>query len=167
MIDLDTQLKLQALLDGELSPSEARPLQALLDQDPDAKALVAELTFTTHALKGAELLVKLPESPEFYWSKIQRQIQAPTPATANQVSPLSSLVSAWRRFLVPAGAVAALGLAVLLSLPNRSLIPAVELAVTGANTFTYRDDASRTTLVWVSYPAKNDLAEAVTPDSFE
>lgn len=166
MIDRDIQLKLQAYLDGELSPGDARQVEAQLARDPEAQALLAELQNTNGALAGFEADLKLPESREFYWSKIQREIRA-LEAKAAPVPAAKSWLAVWRRLLVPAGAAAALLLAGLLALPNRALVPASETAVAGADTFTYRDYKTETTLVWVSYPVKNDLADFDPADSFE
>lgn len=70
----EIKLKLQAHLDGELSAREARDVSELLSNDGDAQSLFAEIQFTKTALRGNEMEMKLPESREFYWSKIQREI---------------------------------------------------------------------------------------------
>ncbi len=70
----ETKIKLQAYLDGELSGRDAREIAELLSSNPEAQALLAELQFIKAALPGNELELKLPESREFYWSKLQREI---------------------------------------------------------------------------------------------
>src|SRR6266513_3336151 len=75
----ELQLKLQAYLDGELPDGEAREAAGLLAQDAEARALLAELKKTRAALAGFETDIKLPESREFYWSKIEREIQRQSP----------------------------------------------------------------------------------------
>src|SRR5258707_14151177 len=70
----ELQLKLQAYLDGELPDGEAAEARELIARDGEAQALVAELANTSAALAGHEAEGKLPETREFYWSKIQREI---------------------------------------------------------------------------------------------
>ena len=82
MIEYETQLKLQAFLDGELPEDEARTIAARVAQDPEATDLLAELRNTRQALSLFEEGPKLPESREFYWSKIQRAIEQLEPAPA-------------------------------------------------------------------------------------
>ena len=74
MINHETELELQAYLDGELSAGEAKAIADLLGRDAGAQALYQELRTAKSLLAGNELDRKLPESREFYWSKIQRQI---------------------------------------------------------------------------------------------
>src|SRR6478736_2848877 len=99
-MNYDGQLKLQAYLDGELPEGEARELAAGLAQDPQAEALLTELRQTRDAMAGSEQVKALPESREFYWSKIQREIKR-VEAPAPQPVRVSGLMMALRRFLVP------------------------------------------------------------------
>src|ERR1041384_1921221 len=109
----DLQLKLQSYFDGELSEAEARQIEASLAGDAEGCALLAELRNTRGALSVFEAEVKLPESREFYWSKIRREIERQEKiATAR---PTSSPFAAWRKLLVPAGAFAALAIAGLIA----------------------------------------------------
>src|SRR4051812_1303740 len=103
----EQQLKLQAFLDGELSEAEARDVAALVARDADAAALMTELRNTRQVLANFEPDRKLPESREFFWSKIEREIERlePAPPAVERVS-LFTLLR--RRFLIPAGAFAAL-----------------------------------------------------------
>ena len=158
MIDYNSQLKLQAFLDGELSEAEAQEVARRLAQDQEWVGLLGELRNTREALAVSQTPLQLPESREFFWSKIEREIQrldrpAPAPRKA-------SGLAAWRRFLVPAGAVAGVALVVMLSLMKPS--PAglgVETTLADSGAFTYRDYNSGATLIWLSYPAENDFAE--------
>jgi anti-sigma factor RsiW len=122
-MDSDVQLKLQAYLDGELPPAEARHVGSLLDQDEQARALVAELRDTRGMLAGFEQPAKLPESRDFFWSKIERQIRFEArPGRAPEGEPL---LARWRRFLVPAASIAALAVACLFAAlgPSRASGP--------------------------------------------
>ena len=162
-MDHNIQLKVQAWLDGELPGAEAREAAKWLEQDREAAALAGELRNTRQALAGFEADVRLPESREFFWSKIEREIrrlETPAPAAPRG----ESYWTLFRRFLVPASALAAvlLGAVVLLrpaSPAALTLSPAFETASADSGTFTYRDESARTTLVWLSYPADNDVAD--------
>jgi len=154
MIDYDLQLKLQAHLDGELSPAEARGIQARLARDPEARALLAELTATTAALADFEDGRRLPESREFFWSKIEREIHR----DASSASPSAALPwwAGWRRWLVPIGTAAMVALAGLMA-TRPGLAPEAEAELADPGAFTYRDYTARTTLVWLSYPAEKEF----------
>ncbi len=156
-MDYDAQLKLQSYLDGELPESEAREMANWLAQDREAVALFAELRNIRQALVGSEVGVALPESREFFWSKIEREIYrleksepAPRP---------SSVFAAWRRFLMPAGGVAALAIAAFIGLFGGWQGPTHEMAVADPGAFTYHDFSAGTTLVWLTYPAENEFAD--------
>jgi anti-sigma factor RsiW len=165
-MDFDEQLKLQAFFDGELPEKEAREMAALLARDADAAALHGELRNTRQALKNFEPELKLPESREFYWSKIEREIErlqlveAPVEAV--------SLFKRLRRIFIPVGAMAALVLAGVLAVHQFSggAHPiAVNAILADAGAFTYRDQAEGMTVVWLSYPAENKLANAASGDT--
>ncbi len=161
-MDYNAQLKLQAWLDGELPKAEAGEVTNWVGRDREAAALLGELRRTREALTGAETGLRLPESREFFWSKIQREIQrleAPAPKPARP-----SYLAILRRFLVPASAVAVVVIAGLMllqppGLGGRAPATVVETAVADSGAFTYRDYSSGATLVWLSYPADNEVAE--------
>lgn len=159
----DLQLKLQAYLDGELSSGEARSVRDLLAADAAARDLLTELTHTRAALAAHEAEIKLPESREFFWAKIRREIESPQPAPAPRFS-----LAAWlRRFLVPAGAVAAVAIAVMLSLPRVNDAGARATISSGAASFTYHNYATGTTLVWLDYPSENDFSTSGSGDTLD
>jgi anti-sigma factor RsiW len=159
MIAYEDQLKLQSYLDGELSEAEGREVAEWLSRDPAAAALLTELRQTRQALVGFEESVRLPESREFYWSKIQREIQrqeAPTPSRA------PGLLYQLRRFLVPATGVAVLGLVALMVTREAGTTgpeTSAETALEDSGAFTYHDYSAGATLVWLSYPAENEAAD--------
>jgi anti-sigma factor RsiW len=161
----EQQLKLQAFLDGELPEAEAREVAAWLARDAEAASLMAELRHTREALAGFKPDLKLPESREFYWSKIQRDIERlePRPEPVESVS----LFTLLRRLLVPAGAFAALVIVGLFAARQFNTAGGIrpmemEVAMTDAGTdaLTYRDEAEGTTLVWFSYSAENQFTDA-------
>ncbi len=158
MMDYDAQLKLQAYLDGELSPRDARRVDGQLARDPEAQALLAELKATRTALGGFEEAIKLPESRESYWSKIERQIQR-AEASANDPAPAVPWWAPLRRYLVPAAAVALLVMVGLVVIGRSPQTPGIETALADSGAFTYHDYSAGATLVWLSYPAENDVAD--------
>ena len=103
----DLALKYQAFVDGELSEREARGVAEAIERDPEAQALVAELRATRNALAGNEPEVTLPEAPEFYWNKIEREIRrCEAEAPAASVGRWVAALARWRRFLAPLAGVA-------------------------------------------------------------
>jgi anti-sigma factor RsiW len=161
-MDYDARLKLQAYLDGELSEGEASKVANWLAQDREAAVLLEELRNTRGALAGFEAGIQFPESREFFWSKVQREIQR-LEIPASKPAP-TLLFGLFRRFLVPAAALAVVLVGgVVLTWSNgplgRSATAGIETALTDAGAFTYHDDSVGTTLVWLSYPAENEIAD--------
>ena len=99
-MNTELMLNLQSWVDGELPESEAARVAEVVRTDPAAAALALELRTTRGFLAGNEPEVKLAESREFYWSKIERGIER-AGAAASARDALPWLV-ALRGFLVPA-----------------------------------------------------------------
>ncbi len=154
----EQQLKLQAFLDGELPEHEAREILAWTQRDGDAAALLAELKNTRQAMLKSEPHLSVPESREFFWSKIEREIQRLEPPAA--AMPDVSIFAALRRFLLPASAIATLVIAGMIAhfnIPNAvvesvadSDATTVETTLASTDATTYRDASEGTTLVWFS-----------------
>ena len=166
MLDQASQLKLQAWLDGELSPADQEIWDRRVTSDPQAQALVRELTNVNAALSTYESTIQVPASREFYWSGIERRIrqleQQPALAEAHPW-PLAGWFASLRRILVPAGARAGFLLAgwfaaLQFGLGTQASTP-FELHLAAPGNFTYRDFPNRTTLVWLSYPAEKEFAD--------
>jgi anti-sigma factor RsiW len=155
MIEYQKQLELQSHLDGELPEAQAREMAEWLARDLEAAALLTELRQTHAAMAGFEEGIRLPESREFYWSKIQRQIereQEPISAPAREMSWLVRL----RRFLMPVTGLAVAALLLLVVTRENNSGPAdttTETALEDSGAFTYHDASAGVTLVWLSYPA--------------
>jgi len=123
MMNDELILKLQAWVDGELPASEAARVAELVRTDTAAAALAAELRMTRGFLTGNEPEVKLPESREFHWSKIQRAIErAEAEPSARESLPWLAAV---RRFLVPVSGVALVAFLTVVSIGifNRNTSP--------------------------------------------
>lgn len=149
-----TQLKLQAYLDQELSGPEAREMAALLESDAEARALASELKEVIGVVRQNELAVTLPESREFYWSKIERAIrQGQVPATA-PAEPAERSFS-WMRLFAPAGALAVvlmLSLTVILTSNGPqpvSYLHEIETPLQETSAISFHSHSTGVTVVWV------------------
>ncbi len=162
-MDYDAQLKLQAYLDGELPEREAREIAARLERDEQATALLTELRQTRAAVAGFEEQIRLPESREFYWSKIRRQIEREEPAVP-VVEERPTWLERLRYVLVPAAGIAFVALVAYLGLPANTRGPGIETTLADSGAFTYHDYSAGTTLVWLSYPADNKSGAANTDE---
>ena len=167
----EQQLKLQAFLDGELPEREAREILAWTQRDGAAAALLAELKNTRQAMVKSEPHLSVPESREFYWSKIEREIQRLEPPAVS--APGISIFTGMRRWLLPAGAVATLAVAGLIAHFNvpKAVVdnvadadtPTVETTLANSDATTYRDASEGTTLVWFSPTADDSPAPNKKP----
>jgi anti-sigma factor RsiW len=166
-MDFDAQLKLQAYLDGELPEAEASQIARLLAKDQEAVLLMGELRNTRQAIKGSEAIVQLPESREFYWSKISREIERlDRPARVEQKRPF---IFRLQRFLVPV--TGALAVAVLLGITlfgnSGTTLGETELATEDMGAITFRSESEGMTTVWLYDRGDSELSDEPAPDSVE
>jgi anti-sigma factor RsiW len=143
----ETQLKVQAYLDNELSPGEARKIANLLNSDAELRTLLNELKETKQIVSENEPAKQLPEGRDFYWSKIQREISKVEQLPVRPASPW------WMRFMAPvAGAVALF--AVLLSIvgptDKKVALHEGQINAPDMSTITFRSEVEGVTVVWVS-----------------
>lgn len=147
----ETKIKLQAFLDGELSGRDAAEISELLDKDAEAKSFFAELQFVKAALRGNEPEMKLPESREFYWGKIQREIErAEKPAQSNPG--VSWWKPAYIRFATGFAALCAVLMISFIAFDkgkSTKLVPEVEGNGGEMGVITYHSDAERMTVVYL------------------
>lgn len=142
------ELNLQAWLDGELSVRAAAEVERLVAADPAARDLVAELRWTRQVLRAGEVVRPVPESREFYWSKIERAIRA---AEATAPAPRPSVWWRWMRLVVPIGAAAAL--AMFFTLPSLRVAPSVaeiENHLEDMGSFSFRSESEGMTVIWIA-----------------
>jgi len=158
----ELQFKLQAWLDGELPEAEARQAAELANTDHAARALVAELRMTKGFLAGNELEAPLPETLDFHWSKIRREIERLDNAEAAQ--PRASWSFAWRRLLAPLSGVAMVAFVTVVSL-NFLNRPPIEDALANLvevenpsehiGSISYKSQAENMFVVWL-YDKESD-----------
>ena len=150
-------MKVQAWMDGELPVSEAARIAELVRTDTAAAALAAELRMTRGFLAGNEPEVKLPESREFHWSKIQRAIErAEADVPARDALPW---LAALRRFLVPVSGLALMAFLTVVSIGifNRNtsstgdeLLVEEETLSRHVDTSTYNSPANNMYVVYIT-----------------
>jgi len=166
-MDFETELKLQAYLDGELPETEAREIAKFLAQDQEAALLLGELKNTRQALKGSEIVVQLLESREFYWSKIEREIERlEKPQRVEQKRPF---IFRLQRILVPV--TGALAVAVFLGITlfgnSGTALGETELATEDMGAITFRSESEGMTTVWLYDRGDSELSDEPAPDSVE
>ena len=148
-MNLDDQLKLQSYLDGELGGDDHEEVAAWLARDAGARALLSELQNTRSALAGNEAELKLPETREFYWSKIQRQIERE--CRKAEARPAAASWMRWLRYATPL--VGAATLVAMLTISSRQL-PGVMSGETETSdqmtAFTFRSQSDPMTVVWLA-----------------
>jgi len=159
----DLELKLQAWLDGELPTAEARAIGREVAADAEAGRLVAELQAVKSALAGNEMPVVLPESREFYWSKIQRQIER---ETAAQRGTPARRVARWRYWLSPLAGFAALACMMIMA-TRPDVAPSfdeISSTAEGMEAVTFHDQSTGVTVVWLA-DSSDQSQPAQAPDA--
>jgi len=103
-------LEIQAWVDGELADAHAQRVARAIEQDPEARRLAENLRAFGRTLRDHEPVRPVPETRDFYWSRIRQGIEqaertaerGPSrPAPAPAFHPLR-----WLAWLLPAGAAA-------------------------------------------------------------
>jgi anti-sigma factor RsiW len=144
----DLELKVQAWLDGELPDREARRVGEWIARDAEASALAAELGCIRQAMSRNEAAGILGESREFYWSKIERQIQREGASHRADGLPW---YARWRRYMAPAAGAAALACVLLMAVWQSASPSFDEISSTGEGmeAVTFHDQSAQMTVVWL------------------
>lgn len=153
---MNTELKLQALLDGELDARDVREMEALLANSNQHAALTQELKWTKAAVAGNETVITLPESREFYWGKISRAIEA---EERNAVGVAAPERGWWFKLLYPATGLAAM-VAVMFAISGGRSTEGMdtETVTEDVNAVSFRSDTEKMSVIYVS-----DEAVSVSP----
>ncbi|MGP8199943.1 MAG: hypothetical protein ACLQU4_10615 [Limisphaerales bacterium] len=149
------ELDLQAWLDGELPAAKGRCIDTAIAGDEEAGRLIAELQFVKDSLAGNEMARTVPETREFYWSKIEREIECQTQAQA----PRRVI---WPRWLAPAAGFGALACLLLLAVIPITPPAFDETSSTGEGmeAITFHDQAAGMTVVWLTDTTPAQPAES-------
>ncbi len=150
MKTMEVTLELQAYVDGELDGRRRVEVERMLAGDAEARAIVEELRQLSRLVQANEPDIRVPETREFYWSQIQRQI-ASAEVKGTRGSKPGSVGGQWLRWLVPAFGVAALAV---------MLLPGNTTGGTGAGkgfadlgdpvSLTFHSDTDGITIHWIN-----------------
>lgn len=146
-------LRIQAYLDHELSPADCERVAEWLAGNEEGRALYEELRQTRALVTSNEIERTVPESREFYWSKIQRQIQL---ETAEQPQRPFRWTHGWLRFALSASGVAALIACVFaffgFGIGNGNVAPwhqEIDSPHLEVNAITFHSEEAGLTVVWI------------------
>lgn len=144
---MNTELKLQAFLDGALDAREVRDIETSLAQDAQSAALVQELKWVKAALAGNDVAMELPEKREFYWSKIERGI-----ATEEKQAAAAPVERPWWiKFLFPATGLAAMVAVMFVVSGGRTTGSTdTESVPDDVNAISFRSEAEAMSVVYVA-----------------
>ena len=144
----ELELKVQAGLDGELPDQEARRFGEWIARDAEACPIAPELGCVRPANLPQEAPGALGESREFYWSKIQRQIQHEADQRRTDAAPW---YERWRRYLAPISCAAALACVVLTAVWQSASPTFSEISSPGEEmeAVTFHDQSAQMTVVWL------------------
>jgi anti-sigma factor RsiW len=167
-MNVDLGIKLQAYLDGELSASDARAVTAVVERDAEARALLAELRQTRSLLRENEPHHALPESREFFWSKIEREISRAEAAPSSRAA--GWLMFLRRHFAAATGTCAVLAVAAFVTFQMHWVSPdmfeEIENPLEDTGSFSFRSESQQMTLVWISSPSASSEELEESPEEF-
>lgn len=166
----ELNLRLQAYLDGELPSGERAEVTAMIEKDAGARALYTELQQTSLALKGNEMEWRLPESREFFWSKIEREIQKLEAAPAVESTPWW-LGFARRHLAAVSGFGVATALLVvaafqmnMLPIAPYGLLEEIDNPIgESTSSFSFRSESQKMTMIWISDTSSASSEEEAEP----
>jgi anti-sigma-K factor RskA len=173
----ETELKLLAYVDGELSQEEAAEVEALLYENRLAADMVGELRWTGTVMEGNDSSLKVPEGREFYWCKISRSIEFAA-QQAERETRIGSSEPLWRRIWAPLAGFAAVALvmAINVSTPEgdnpagaskeTSGAAAAEPVWEDASVYEYYDEKERMSVIWVTSGEENELSTPARENLF-
>jgi hypothetical protein len=155
----ELELKVQAWLDGELPDHEARRMGEWIARDSEAAALAEELGCVRKAMFSQEAPRALDDSREFYWSKIQRQIEREANLPRREALPWSAR---WRRYLAPLTSAGALACLLILAAVRNGGPTFDQISSTGdgMEAVTFRDQSAQMTVVWLQDNSPAPAAQA-------
>lgn len=163
---VESQLKVQAMVDGELSPKEMEQMEALLASDCEARRLAEALRGTRDLLRENEPVCVLPESGEFHWSKIAREIERLEAADARPAR-RPVMAGLWR-WLAPAAGLAAVVALVMIKSAGPSLemaLTEVHMASPDMGAMTFSDQQAGVTMIWLYDRSGEPFTDSAATDT--
>ena len=157
MNENETELKVQALVDGELTGREAEKLRARLESDAGLRTLHARLTAMRGLMTGAELPRTLPESGDFHWSQISKAIEREERQAKRLARPASGAKRLLRWMVPMAGAACLLLLLTLQQTTQPDLSISIgsdhelELSIDDLDVMTFNTGDDAMSVVWLDY----------------
>ena len=157
MNENEIELKVQALVDGELTGREAKALQQRINDDAKLQQLHASLTQMRGLIADSELPRPLPESGDFYWNKIAETIEREESA-GERAAPLAPASRWLLRWLTPLVGVSAVVLLLTLQQPTAPDLGIMlsgdhelELSSDEIDVMTYNTEDDSMSIVWLDY----------------
>ena len=157
MNENEIQLKIQALVDGELTGREAEELLGRLETDAGLKEIYERLTAVRELMAGAELPRTLPESGDFHWSQISKAIEFDE-RQANHMARPASGANWLLRWVFPIAGIACLMLLLTLQQtenPNLGISLGsnheLELSIDDLDVMTFNTEDDDMSVVWLDY----------------
>ena len=157
MNENEIQLKVQAMVDGELTSPEVKEWCGRLETDAGLKELHARLTAVRGLMTGAELPRTLPESGDFHWSQISKAIEREEQQAKHLARPASG--ANWLlRWVLPLAGVACLILFLTLQQTTRLDLGIslgsdheLELSIDDLDVMTFNTMDDAMSVVWLDY----------------
>jgi len=157
MNENEIQLKIQSLVDGELTGREAKEWRSRLETDAGLKELHARLTAMRGLMTGAELPRTLPESGDFHWSQISKAIEREERQAKRLARPASGAKRLLRWMVPMAGAACLLLLLTLQQTTQPDLSISLgsdhelELSIDDLDVMTFNTGDDNMSIVWLDY----------------
>lgn len=157
MNENETELNVQALVDGELTGAEADAFRARIEGDDALRELHARLTAVRGLMAGAELPRTLPAPGDFHWSQISQAIEREEREARRLAKPAPAVGRLLHWFMPLAGAA---GLVLLLTLqlnapPDLGILLGsdheLELSDDNIDVMTYNTGDDGMSIVWLDY----------------
>jgi len=169
MNENENELKVQALVDGELTGAEAEALRERMETDDRLRELHAQLTAVRGLMAGAELPRALPELGDFHWNQISEAIRREERQTKRVARPASG--ANWLlRWVTPLVGVACI-LLLFTSLSRHNEPPdlgirlvsdhELELSADEIDVMTFNTGDDNISIVWL------DISIDLRPDSLQ
>jgi anti-sigma factor RsiW len=160
------QERLQAWVDGELTAAEGQEIDAWVESRPDAQALRNNLLAISKLLRENQPTRVVPESPDFYWSKIRRGIERvereKSAAPANDAEGARRFsVGRWLAWLLPVSGAALAAFLFLHSPQNPVSAPAAMQRGLEAAMTDHEVDAPCSDLTAVTFYSAQDTTTVV------